>query len=272
MMKRVIWAIAILLLLLVAGGIYYVATSSFVINKTVEDSFYVESPVTVVGINLLAADAQKVISDRLGVRVISTETVKNPDIDLGTAFFGTLEFVKEEISVCEIDNPDLGTLRMKLRITTQATPDGKITTTSELAEPCEKLQGFSHIVILSLDPEFVSKSGRTLTKVSISYSTTIRVDYPDLPAIRKIAQGKTESANTKSVKIIKDTLKELVSKQLPNSVWEPHEVVKVMVSGSGEQNPHLKKAKSSKSQVSEEVAPTSDMDLEVDDSAFDDME
>lgn len=226
-----ILGIGILFLIMGAGLILGCYGRSFSISQTSSEVLTVELPVQTVAINLLMSDVSSKISERLGVGILEKKLVgKTGDLSLPSFLSGKWNAQQIEESLCEMRDADLGVLPLKIRTTTEATPD-KIVTVTELSESSGALEKMVQVVTLTPVPESATETkkpagkglmgmvsgllggekGSGKTEIKVEYTTSIRVGYPELPPIRTEAEKRLALSHEKTMRILVETLGEFAS-------------------------------------------------------------
>ncbi|MDO4573864.1 MAG: hypothetical protein Q4D98_01470 [Planctomycetia bacterium] len=223
-MKRLagIFLVFLGIFVLLIGVSLWVYGRSFTLTCTTEEEFTVDLPLQTVALNLMMSNVSDKIAERLGITILQKELVeKSGEISITAFLSGNWNIRTVEESDCELNDPNLGKMRMKIRTITAATPE-KVVVQTDLVSPVGSLWDMAQtITITPLASEEKPDKKRRLgflsavlgksadrTTIGIHYSTTVEINWPGVPVIRQEAEKRLEASHDKTVTILMDTLKE----------------------------------------------------------------
>ncbi|MDO4569232.1 MAG: hypothetical protein Q4D38_02490 [Planctomycetia bacterium] len=218
-MKKFIGATVCIFVVLIIAGLLWIKTGSFTLSGTVEREFSIRLPFQMVMIQLATSDPADEITRRLGGVVKESKVVSSSQLDAAALVSGGVLLETVEHSTIEMNDENLGRFEMDLESTTKVQP-GLITIVSKLRSPTDTIQTFHQEVLIR---KMVGKNPlEEETQFHVTYSTSIQVNFRDIPFIRRVAEDRLKNSQEKTLTIICDTLKEIseAGMILPPSVAE----------------------------------------------------
>ena len=205
--KAKIWlrCIAVLAVILIVAAVAVFRSMSFTVTQTTQDELTMDQPMQSVAMSLLISDVASKIQKELDIEVLQKTSVSQSGEISPVAFLSAkwnVQIVEDQ--QCIFHNKDLGDLHLNTRMTTTAEPK-KIVSTTVLNEPSDVLKELNQtLTITPVDP----KSKQSPTHIQVTLTNTVRIPYPPLPFIRKIAEKRVAAEQERTVSTIVKVLKE----------------------------------------------------------------
>ena len=205
--KAKIWlsSVGVLAVILIVVTVVVFRSMSFTVTQTTQDELTVEQPMQSVVMSLLIADVASKIQKELNIEVLKKTPVSQSGEISPMAFLSAkwnVQIVEDQQGI--LHNKDLGDMHLNTRMTTTASPK-KIVSTTVLNEPSDVLKELNQtLTITPVDP----KSKQSPTHIQVTLTNTVRIPYPPLPFIRKIAEKRVAAEQQLTVSTIVKVLKE----------------------------------------------------------------